>query len=56
MAIKRVECGAGKLRGRDHDDTCFVVNDGSAAKDKRSGGVQQSMMAADFPRSLADTI
>jgi hypothetical protein len=36
--------------------TCFVANDGLAAKDKRSGGVQQSMMAADFPRSLADTI
>jgi len=30
--------------------TCFVVDDGSTAKDKRSGGgVQQSMMAADFP-------
>jgi hypothetical protein len=37
--------------------TCFVVNDRLAAKDKRSGGgLQQSMMAADFPRSLADTI
>jgi hypothetical protein len=30
--------------------TCFVANDGLAAKDERSGGgVQQSMMAADFP-------
>jgi hypothetical protein len=37
--------------------TCFVVNDRLAAKDKRSGGgLQQSMMAADFPRGLADTI
>jgi hypothetical protein len=30
---------------------------GLAAKDERSGrGVQQSMMAADFPRSLPNTI
>jgi hypothetical protein len=29
---------------------------GSAEKDSRGRGVQQSMMAADFPRSLANTI
>jgi len=55
MVIKPMESGAGKLRGI--MTTCFVVNDGLAAKDSRSGGgVQQSMMAVDFPRSLADTI
>ena len=50
-SLGRENCVAGIMT------TCFVVNDGLAAKDSRSGGgVQQSMMAVDFPRSLADTI